>query len=305
MDFLLTLTSVGILLLYAVPGFILSKTKAVTTSSLPAFSKVLMYVCQPCLTLYTFNDVDFTPHLFKNMLLFLAVITVVQLVMMGLIFLMFRKKQEEVRYRVYTVASTFGNCAFFGVPILEALLPGTDAVVFTNMYFVSMSLLGWTVASAIITRDKKYISVKKIILNPAVLIMAVALPLFILQIKLPDRLYGAVSVVGKMTTPLCMMIMGIRLGSMSFKSIFAGKMQYLIVVVKQMIFPLFAFGIACLLPWEEYIKQTMFILACCPVASVVLNFAELLGEGQEEAADMLLLGTMLCILTMPIMLLIL
>ena len=224
---------------------------------------------------------------------------------MGAFYLLFRKKQQDVRYRIYTVASTFGNCAFFGVPILEALLPGTNAVVFSNMYFVSMSLLGWTVASAIITHDRKYISVKKIVFNPAVIIMAVALPLFMLNIKLPGQLYGAVSIVGKMTTPLCMIIMGIRLGSMSFKKIFAGKLQYLIVFVKQMIFPLLALGVACLLPWEGYIRQAMFIMACCPVASVVLNFAELLGEGQEDAANMLLLGTMLCIVTMPVMLLIL
>lgn len=70
MDFFLTLTSVGVLLLYAVPGFILSRTKAVTTDSLPAFSKVLMYVCQPCLTLYTFDDIDFTSVLFRDMVMF-------------------------------------------------------------------------------------------------------------------------------------------------------------------------------------------------------------------------------------------
>ncbi len=305
MDFILTLTSVGILLLYSVPGFILSKTKAVNTDVLPSLSKILMYVCQPCLTLYTFNDVDFTPQLFKDMLLFLLVITVLQVITIGIFYLLFRKKQGDVRYRIYTIASTFGNCAFFGVPILEALLPGTNAVVFSNMYFVSMSLLGWTVASAVIAHDKKYISVKKIVFNPAVIIMAVALPLFFLRIKLPGQLYNAVSVVGKMTTPLCMIILGIRLGSMRFKSVLAGRMQYLIIFVKQMLFPLLALGVAYLLPWEEYIRQTLFILACCPVASVILNFAELLGEGQEEAANMLLLGTMLCIVTMPLMLLIL
>lgn len=260
MDFLLTVTSVGILLLYAIPGFLLSKTKAVTTSSLPAFSKVLMYVCQPCLTLYTFDCVDFSWPLFKDMLWFLLAITLVQLAMMGTFYLLFRKKQQDVKYRIYTVASTFGNCAFFGVPILEALLPGTNAVVFSNMYFVSMSLLGWTVASAVITHDRKYISVKKILFNPAVIIMAVALPLFMLNIKLPGQLYGAVSIVGKMTTPLCMIIMGIRLGSMNFKKIFAGKLQYIIILVKQMIFPLLALGVAYLLPWDAYIRQAMFIL---------------------------------------------
>ena len=175
MDFLLTLTSVGILLLYAVPGFILSKAKAVKTDSLPAFSKVLMYVCQPCLTLYTFNDAHYTSHLFGQLLWFFLAITVVQLISIGIFYLIFRKKQEDVRYRIYTIASTFGNCAFFGVPILQAVLPDTDAVVFTNMYFASMSLLGWTVASAVIAHDRKYMSIKKIAFNPAVLIMAVAL----------------------------------------------------------------------------------------------------------------------------------
>lgn len=305
MDFILTLTSVGILLLYAVPGFILSKVKAIKTDVLPAFSKVLMYVCQPCLTLYTFNDVEYSWPLFKQMLLFLLAITVVQLIMMGAFYLAFLKKQEDVRYRIYTVASTFGNCAFFGVPILESLLPGTNATVFSNMYFVSMSLLGWTVACAVITHDKKYISVKKIVFNPAVIIMAVALPLFVFGIKLPTKLYGAVSLMGKMTTPLCMLIMGIRLGSMSVKAIFSGKLQYFIVFVKQMVFPLLALGAAYLIPWDTYIRQAMYIMACCPVASVILNFAELLGEGQEEAADMLLLGTIFSVVTMPVMLLLL
>lgn len=168
-----------------------------------------------------------------------------------------------------------------------------------------MSLLGWTVASAVIAHDRKYMSIKKIAFNPAVLIMAVALPLFILDIKMPSELYNAVSIVGKMTTPLCMIILGVRLGSMRFKAIFSGKMQYLIVLVKQMIFPLIALGASYIFPFEEYVRQTIFILACCPVASVVLNFAELLGEGQEEGANMVLLGTMMCIITMPVMLLIL
>lgn len=305
MDFFLTLTTVGVLLLYAVPGFILSKTKAVTTDSLPALSKILMYVCQPCLTLYTFDDIDFTAVLFRDMAIFFVVITVLQLCTIGVFYLIFRKKQGEVRYRVYTIASTFGNCAFFGVPILESLFPGSNAVAFSNMYFASMSLLGWTVASAVIAHDRKYISVRKIVLNPAVLVMAVALPLFVFGVKLPAQLYTPVSVVGKMSTPMCMLVLGIRLGEMRLKSVFGGGLNYLIVLVKQMLFPLLALGVAYLLPWDEYARQAMFVLACCPVASVVLNFAELLGEGQEDAADMLLLGTILSIVTMPVMLLIL
>lgn len=305
MNFLTTLISVLILLLYAVPGFILSKAKAVKTDALPAFSKVLMYVCQPCLTLYTFNDAQFSRELFVQLILFFVGITAVQLAVMGIVYLVLKKKQQDVRYRIYTVASVFGNCAFFGVPLLEALLPDTGAVIFTNMYFVSMNLIAWTLACAVISRDKKYISLKKVVLNPAMLVTVVALPLFIFGIKMPAPLYGAVATVGKMTTPLCMIILGIRLGSMSLKKIFNVPSRYLTVLVKQVVFPLIALSVSFLLPFDGYVRQTFFILAACPVASIVLNFSEMLGEGQEDAACMVLLGTILCVVTMPLLLLIL
>ena len=53
------------------------------------------------------------------------------------------------------------------------------------------------------------------------------------------------------------------------------------------------------------IRTTTFILCACPVASIVLNFAEMLGDGQEHAADLFLLGTLGSIVTMPLILLLL
>jgi predicted permease len=47
----------------------------------------------------------------------------------------------------------------------------------------------------------------------------------------------------------------------------------------------------------------MYILACCPVAVVALNFAEMLGGGQKETANTVLLGTLGSIATLPLMLL--
>ena len=49
----------------------------------------------------------------------------------------------------------------------------------------------------------------------------------------------------------------------------------------------------------------MFILCAAPVASVVLNFAEMLGEGQENAANLVLLGTVFSVATLPVMTLLL
>jgi predicted permease len=78
-------------------------------------------------------------------------------------------------------------------------------------------------------------------------------------------------------------------------------MQYAIIVFKQMVLPLLVFLVLLPLPLDPYMKASMYIIFACPVASVILSFAEMLGEGQETAANMVLLGTSLSALTIPIM----
>ena len=56
-NFLITLTTVALMLAYAAPGFLVVKTKLIKEESISAFAFVLMYICQPCLVIYSFNQV--------------------------------------------------------------------------------------------------------------------------------------------------------------------------------------------------------------------------------------------------------
>ena len=172
------------------------------------------------------------------------------------------------------------------------------------VYFLGMNLLGWTVVSAIITNDKKYISLKKAFLNPAFLSLIVALPLFFTNTRLPSEINTMVTLLGKMSTPMCMLIMGMRLATVELKSLFTDRLQYAAVFVKQIIMPLLGLLLISLFPVSTDMKRTMFILCATPVASVVLNFAEMLGEGQKTAANLVLLGTLSSLITIPLMMLI-
>ena len=300
---------VGIMLAYAVPGFILIKVKAVKPDHISSFSKLLMFVCQPALTLYSFNKADFSKKLGVNLLIFLGIITLVQLVFIGVFYLIFRKKMADVRYRITTIATTLSNCSFLGVPLLEAIFPDSPNVaVYSMMYFLSMSLLGWTLVSTIITRDKKYISIKKILINPATLSIVVSLPFFFTGFKISEvngQLLGQIGkmidILGKMTTPLCMLVMGMRLATIKFKSLFNNWMQYFALAINQVVFPLCVLGLLMLLGVDKELKWCMFVMCACPIAAVVQNYAEILGEGQDIAANMVLLGTISSIVTLPLM----
>ena len=306
-SFLIALSTVSVMLLYAMPGYLLVKTKLIKRESISDFAKLLMYVSQPSLIIYSMMRVESSKELLGDMIfVFAFLIILMTAILLFFRLVIFRKRAKEVRYRIYTLATCFSNCAFMGVPILEALLPEyPQSVAFSAMFSLAMNILGWTLGSAIITDNKKYMSVKKIILNPAVLSLIVAIPLFLLDVELPQKLSEMIILLARMTTPLCMLIMGMRLACARIRSVFSAPMQYLIIALKQVLLPIVALFLLMLFPVSNELRASVYIMIACPVASVVLNFAEMLGEGQETAANLVLLSTGLSALTIPIMVLIL
>jgi predicted permease len=304
MEFTTTALNVIIMLAYAVPGFIFVKSRMIDQSHIASFAKVLLYVCSPALSIYSFNSVDFSWQLFANMGLFLLLSLVMQILLLCIMWLIFKKRSHRPEYRVCSVACVLGNVGFFGVPLLEALIPEhPEAIVYSAVYILGMNIISWTAGSMLITGDKKYMSIKKIVCNPPVLALCFSLPLFLLGIKLPDIAENAVSVLGRMSTPLCMLILGMRLATVRAGELIKDTRAYISSAVKLIAFPLAAFLILLALPFDKGFESAFFILCSCPTASVVLNLSEVLGEGQKSAADGVLVSTILCVITIPILML--
>lgn len=307
--FLIALTAVGVLLAAAVPGYLLVKKRVIGEECIPGLSKILVYICQPCLAVYTFKSAEYSPQRLADIGIFAVLAAVIPSVMLALVFVFVNKRsKDEVIYRIITIASSFANCAFFGIPILEALFPAEiakEVILYTTVYSMMMNVTGWTVGSAIISRDMKYVSVKKILINPATIGTAVALVLFILEIPVQSNLLSMITSAAKMATPISMLIMGMRLATMKFGSLFTDYRIYITVALKQLAMPLLSFAVLYFLPVDPVLKSVFFVISACPVASMVLNYSEMVGEGQREAANTVLLGTVLSIITLPIMTLLL
>lgn len=303
-----TAIAVATMLAYAIPGYVTVKCKLIKPESISAFSVVLMYICQPMLTITSFLNATFSLEFFWQMIVAFVLAGVLQLGIILLAYLILKKFYDtDIKYRIATVATAFGNCGFMGVPLLQAIMPEAvrnNAVVLSVMFLLGLNLIGWTFASYLISGDKKYISVKKALINPAMLGLVIGLPLFICGVQLPKEIFSCVELLGKMTTPLCMIILGMRLATITFKEMFCSPFQYAVVGVKQIAMPMLGMILVWFIPLDFYIRQSLFILAATPVASITLNFAEMLGKGQKTAANLVLLGTLLSVLTLPLMALI-
>ena len=302
MSFTVTLTTVLIMMVYSVPGYLLVKLGKIPKSAISSFATFLVYVCTPMQILYAIQQADCSPYILRYFLITFAVAFGTMGLMLGLMYLILRKRQDRVPYRICVLASALGNVGFIGLPLLQALMPEYPQMqAFSSMFFLSLNIYMWSVGSCIATRDRRYIRPSKILLNPAVIAVALGLVLLFCRVRLSGQVGGMVELLGRMSTPMCMVILGMRLATIPIKSMFTSRLAYLASALKLIAFPLLVLGICSLLPVEQDFIRGVFILSCVPSGNLVLSFAEMLGEGQEDAANMVLLSTILSMVTIPLM----
>ena len=297
-------SNVLVTLLYIIPGFICCKTKIAKADHLSTLSAILVYVCSPCMVVNSFMQIERTPRMLGQIMLFFVVSLAIQTVLTFVLYGIFRKKFHDVKYRMLTVSFGLGNAGFFGIPIIKALLPGHPEVAcFACVYIVGMNMLTFTIGAYCLTGDKKRMTLKKAFLNPPFISLLVALVLYAVNFSgiMPELLGGALDLLNRTTTPLCMIILGIRLASVSFKKLFTRIYVYIICACKLLIFPFACLAIVYFLPLSPVFKAAMFILGGTPCAAVMLNIAEMYDGETELAANCVLLSTLLCVFTIPIL----
>ena len=302
MAFGIAFSNVLLTLLYIIPGFLCCKTKIAKADHLSTLSAILMYVCSPCMIVSSFMETERSLQNIGKIMLFFVVALIIQTVLTFVLYGLFRRKFDDVKYRMLTVSFGLGNAGFFGIPIIKAVLPGHPEVAcFACVYIVGMNMLTFTIGAYCLTGDKKRMAMKRAFLNPSFISLVVALVLYALNVKsiMPDMLNDAIILLNKITTPLCMIILGIRLASVSFKKLFARVFVYVTCACKLIIFPFICLLLVWFLPVDNIFKAAMFILGGTPCASVMLNIAEMYNGETELAANCVLLSTLLCIFTIP------
>ena len=317
--FLTCLIRVIVSLCFCIPGFLLCKWKKVSANHLSTMSTILVYVCGPCMIAYAFYSASVKAEelglnkgdMALKMLYFAIATTILQALFMLVLYLILKRKYDDAKYRILTCGSVLGNVGFFGLPLVVSLVDSPMAAVYSSIYVITMNILVFTVGVFCLTNDAKYMSIKSAFINPTTIGVVVAIPAFIFggmiaSNKMVDVFADAINLLGKMTTPLCMIILGIRLATVSFKNLWTRPFIYLICLLKMIVFPVICFFAVYFLPFlDNDFKAAILIISAVPCASVILNLAEIHHSEEELAANCVLVSTLLCFITIPIVTLLL
>lgn len=309
MNFGVTAVSLLTLLLLAVPGWILRKFNIVRKEIMRELSIILLYISQPFLLIASFQKAEYSEQVLVDMgyVLLLALCTV--FIVSIIAYVIFHKRfKENYPNRLLTFASICGNYGFFGIPVLQILFPNKpEVIIYSTACLLVLNLFCWTIGAFLVSSDKKYVSVKKAIINPTVIAVVIALPMFATQTKLPTELLTVCDYIGNITTPLSMLVLGMRFSEVRLKDIFSNLKNYVAIIMKLLISPLIAYALLQIpMPISDMAHRCIVILMAMPPAIVTLTTVECFAlpdikdDLARQASNVVVVGTILSTLTIPL-----
>ena len=286
---------VVVLFLIALVGLLCRKLRYLTDETVHGITALVLNVSLPCMIVHSMQrpfSREIVSQFILTLLLSMALITVC---LFGGFFL-FRSRLYAKR-SVLANLMAFSNCGFMGYPIIQAVNP--SLMIFAVAYNVGYNFISWTFGIALFSGGKK-LHLRKALLTPAVIASFIGFAAFCLQITFPVMISETLSLLGGLTTPLTMLLIGTRLYGIHFHDL--GDMDYhLIALLRLILIPLAVYLILKPLPFDDSIQSTLFILTAMPCATLVSMQAEMYGGDAVFASRAVAWTTLVSVFSIPLL----
>ena len=179
---------------------------------------------------------------------------------------------------------------------------GYEAVFFTAIFNMIFNLFVFTVGVVIMnygTGHKVKLNPKNL-LSPGVIASLVALFIYFTGIKLPDVLSSTITMIGDITTPMAMLLIGSTLATIPIKEVFTEFKIYPYTMIKQIIVPVIAYPLLKLVVGDPLILGIALIMISMPVANSAVLFATEYDGDISLAAKTVFMTTLLSVVTIPL-----
>ena len=210
------------------------------------------------------------------------------------------EKDRELR-KIFQLMFVFSNVGFIGIPVISSIF-GAEYVVYVSEFMLVYTLVFYTYGIALMDGKFSKDSLRAMV-NPGTMAWLLAMAVILLEIQLPEFLNTAVTYLGNVTSPMALVAVGFALADSDIKKVFCQPRLYLFSVVKLLVLPLL------LLPLLRFAVGTSDLLSVCmvmfgmPVGNMPLILGNQRGLDVTACSAAIILSTVLCVLTVPVLLL--
>lgn len=204
--------------------------------------------------------------------------------------------------RLFAFLSMFGNNLYLALPIAQALF-GARGVAIVLLYSLGSDLILWSVGQFLLSGEKRItLASLKQVINPTLVALLVGAAAGMANFWLPPALDISLANMASITSPLALLLTGAALAEIRLGASSGVKQAAALFIGKLVVSPMIALGLVSILPVPSEMQTLIIILASMPtfVRSIVLS--DRFGWDGQKTALGVLITTLGCFITIPIIL---
>lgn len=288
---------IGIMILI---GFLCEKTGFVKNIS-SSVSGIIKNITLPCLILTSVTSNVLDASKAKNGALIIGIgLCAICIMMLIGNFTGKALKLNEGRRGIQVAMGSFGNVAFLGYPLIQALL-GDEGLLYAVFYNLANDGLLWSFGLSAISGEKGIKKLKNMI-NICTMAFAAGIIMLVLGLRLPSVLHESLAHVGSATTPLSMLFIGATMARADVVSALKRPAVYLLTFTKMVFMPVVLIFLLRLLPngFMNITAMTALILqVAMPSQTLVAILAKEYNLDEKYAVEVIFITTIFAIISLP------
>ena len=284
-------------------GFAAQKMKLLSEENINNLSALLSKFIIPCMLVTMIPNGGTRAELLCGWKFLLCAIGIEFIMLVsGIITAKMLRFESAARRNMHAIAVSFGNGGFIGVPLITAVFPETGAIP-GALFLLVEAIVCWTVGPVLAdpSPGKKKIDFKKLV-SPLTISIAIGAVLILLNVNLKGYIFwDTLTSVGGTTKYFASIYVGLNIGRHGFKKILIDKRVFASTPFKLVIFPVVAFllfGKTGILTGDILLILVLF--AATPTGMGISILADMAGSDTEYATAGTLVNTILCLVTIPL-----
>ena len=291
------------MMLMALVGYVLVKMGTLRQEDTRVISVLLAFVLQPCLILHSLQ-IEMTPERLRGFV-FGAVLAACTMAV-SILFSALTKKPLRLD-GIDCASLIYANVGNLLMPLVSMTL-GEEMLFYCSVFQIPFHLLFWTHGISIIREDRE-LNIRKILLNPSIIALFVSILFMAARFTFPSVIGSAVKGFYDMVTASSMMLVGMVMAGSDLKSVFTSRRTYLISFLRLLLLPvicmllLYMTGLIRRHPELRDVSMIILLGAAAPTGSMVVQLAVVYGKNATKASFYNVMSTILCVVTMPLIIL--
>ncbi len=219
-------------------------------------------------------------------------------IVVGMIAAPFFDKDPDQR-KIFQMMFVFSNVGFIGIPVVSSVL-GAEYVVYVTEFMLVYTIVFYTYGIALLNGSFSLSSLKAMV-NPGTICSVLGLLIVIFDVPLPGFIKTSVTYLGNVASPMALVAVGYSLAHSEMRKIFGQPRLYVFTAVKLLILPLLALPVLRLLLGGTGLLPVCMIMFGMPVGNLPLILATEKGMDGTACSAAIILTTVLCVLTVPVL----